>query len=121
FVPSPNLFKHPDLTFTQSSSQTTHQHPAPEHQQPTSQLFTLTSQQTSSSPIFQHTFETTVISVPIAHSRPNMMEINNDPVFNTPTRETTSAAQPTKHPPMADQETNIPEQFQTNPESNNQP
>ncbi|CAG8852440.1 26055_t:CDS:2, partial [Gigaspora margarita] len=79
------------LTFTQSSSQTTHQHPAPEHQQPTT------------------------------HSRPNMMKIDNDPAFNTPTRATTSATQLTKRPPTADQETNTPEQSQTNPKSNNQP
>ncbi|CAG8853964.1 10843_t:CDS:1, partial [Gigaspora margarita] len=97
------------LTFTQSSSQTTHQHLALEHQQSTSQLFTSTSQQTSSPPISQHTLETTATSVPIAHSRPNMMEIDDDPVFNTPTRKTTSATQPTKCPPMADQETNTPE------------
>ncbi|CAG8852441.1 13947_t:CDS:2, partial [Gigaspora margarita] len=71
FVPSPNLFKQSDLTFTQSSSQTTHQHPASEHQQST--------------------------------------KIDDDPVFNTPTRATTSATQLTKHPPMADQETNTPE------------
>ncbi|CAG8855651.1 45441_t:CDS:1, partial [Gigaspora margarita] len=96
FVPSPNLFKQPNLTFTQSSIQTTHQHPAPEHQQPTSQLFTSTSQQTSSLPIFQHTLETTATSVPIAHSRLNIIEIDDDPVFNTPIRETTSATQLTK-------------------------
>ncbi|CAG8653459.1 7211_t:CDS:1, partial [Gigaspora margarita] len=106
FVPSPNLFKQSDLTFTQSSSQTTHQHPAPEHLQPTSQLLTSTSRQTFPPPISQHTSETTATSAPIAHLRPNMMEIDDDPVFNTPTRVTTSATQLTKRPLTADQETN---------------
>ncbi|CAG8857434.1 36820_t:CDS:2, partial [Gigaspora margarita] len=73
---------------------------------------------TSKSPIAQtilltlssfHTLETTATSVPIAHSRLNMMEIDDDPVFNTPIRETISATQPTKRPLMADQETNTPE------------
>ncbi|CAG8855378.1 21041_t:CDS:1, partial [Gigaspora margarita] len=109
FVPSPNIFKQPNLTFTQSSSQTTHQHPAPEHQQPTSQLPTSTSRQTLPPSISKHTFETTSTSAPIAHSRPNMIEIDDDSAFNTPTRATTLAIQPTKCPPTADQETNIPE------------
>ncbi|CAG8856938.1 5772_t:CDS:1, partial [Gigaspora margarita] len=56
-----------------------------------------------------HTFETTSTSAPIAHSRLNMMEIDDDPVFNTSTRATTSATQLTKCPPTADQETNTPE------------
>ncbi|CAG8854010.1 1522_t:CDS:1, partial [Gigaspora margarita] len=111
FVPSPNIFKQSDLTFTQSSSQTTHQHPAPEHQQPTSQLLMSTSRQTLSPPISQHTFETTSTSAPIAYSRPNMMEIDDNPVSNTPTRTTISATQLTKRPLTADQETNTPKQF----------